>query len=1377
MLVRLKIKMRESSLQHRICFYVLITTVLALISPAHAGADWPTYRADIRRSGVTNESLPQQLCLHWVHQSRQLPHSAWSKYDNRMYFDSVYHTVISAGTVLYGSSADDKVYALDAATGAEKWTFYTDGPVRFAPTIWKNRAYVVSDDGMLYCLAVADGSCHWKLQGGPTRSMLLGNGRMISRWPARGGPLVIDGVVYFAAGIWPSEGIFVYALDALTGEILWVNDSSGQLVLEQPHAYNRARSGMSAQGYLAAGGRRLFVPTGRAVPAVFNRSEGTLLYYRLGLGANQRTGGADIVVDDMTLLGSGGVFYNNGRVFRAEDGHPLRWLQSQQPTMSRPASFPNTIVLMPTGVCLWDDGKLKEWQWAETTRKDEQGKTHVVKDLREVWSVQLGFGGTALIKAGNSLVSGGNQTADTGVSIMDLGSEEMVWSAQVEGIPYGLAVADQRLYVSTTTGAIYCFGAGSQLAPKIITSSVEAVGHQNNDLYEKACDEIIRKTEISSGYCVDLGCGEGGLTYALAQKTNLHIIAIEQDAAKVARARKRLDAAGLYGSRVSVLQDDPRRTQFPKYIANLIVSGNSLTEGIELISVKETERLLRPSGGTSIFGPAGAMQMNRRGALEQAGQWTHQYADAANTLASEERLVNSPLVMHWFTDFKYQMANRHGRLPAPLCKNGIMVIVGLHGVYAVDAYNGHEIWQYEIRDLAALYDKDEGFGVSATNSFICMGDDSVYVRNADRCLRLALATGRKIQEYSVPRDSDPKTGSWGYVAWADETLYGSRNEENYILMEQHGKYSGVMDELYAESDMLFALDVKTGKRKWIYHPRHSIRNNAIAIGAGRVYLIDRPVAEIDVYKAKRGNKPVGHPYGALVALNAADGQCLWSCDKDIYGTMLALSLKHDVLLMSYQLDQRHAYQWSELGGRMSGFRASDGARLWDANCDYVARPLIIDRWIYAQPVCLDLLTGKVSDAIQVKGRQGGACGIIAGCQNMLLYRSGTIGYTDLRHNMGTESYGGVRPACWINTIPAGGLVLMPDFTYPCTCSYLMKASIALEPGLQAPVIVPGTATFSESVMVKMTTAQPDVEIRYSLDGTLPTSASIRYTEPFTLDRSTTIQARTFANGLPPSPVRTAYLKSSSNQTQRQQLWTAFMEKIRADENLVALYDFEETQGTVLHNRCPASGKTNGTLESNGGTLPMWAPGRWLDKTALVFDGSGQYVTCGKDSFDLEGPLTIMVWVRLRSNDPAHILSNVEDGGYCLKTNGDQFIFSAYIAGEYREAVGSQSYRPESWFHVAGVYDGSEVKVFVNGKLDGKAPPVPPAAIKPSKTPLTFAANPTPAANQNTEFLNGLIDEAMIFKRALSAEQIREIYQAGVCLSAPPADGSIIEETK
>jgi len=64
---------------------------------------------------------------------------------------------------------------------------------------------------------------------------------------------------------------------------------------------------------------------------------------------------------------------------------------------------------------------------------------------------------------------------------------------------------------------------------------------------------------------------------------------------------------------------------------------------------------------------------------------------------------------------------------------------------------------------------------------------------------------------------------------------------------------------------------------------------------------------------------------------------------------------------------------------------------------------------------------------------------------LMVFRSATLGYVDLSRGPQTENYGGIRPGCWINAIPAGGLVLLADAASWCTCSYLNQATIALAP--------------------------------------------------------------------------------------------------------------------------------------------------------------------------------------------------------------------------------------------------------------------------------------------------------------------------------------------
>ena len=73
------------------------------------------------------------------------------------------------------------------------------------------------------------------------------------------------------------------------------------------------------------------------------------------------------------------------------------------------------------------------------------------------------------------------------------------------------------------------------------------------------------------------------------------------------------------------------------------------------------------------------------------------------------------------------------------------------------------------------------------------------------------------------------------------------------------------------------------------------------------------------------------------------------------------------------------------------------------------------------------------------------CGQISASTHLMLFRSATLGYLDLTRTAGVENFGGIRPGCWFNAIPAGGLVLVPDGSSRCACSYPMHAWLALQP--------------------------------------------------------------------------------------------------------------------------------------------------------------------------------------------------------------------------------------------------------------------------------------------------------------------------------------------
>lgn len=225
--------------------------------------DWPCYRADNQRTASTVVQLARPDIggrptgtRSWVHAPQQA---------------HVPTVPVSAGGLVFVAGQDGKVRALDARTGEARWTFVTAGPIKMPPTLWASRAYVGSGDGYVYALEAATGRLVWRFRAAPVERRIMVYGNLCSTWPVNTGVLIEDGVAYFAAGIIDSDGTYVYALDAKTGEIKWQNNSCGHLNPE-------LRKGVSAQGCLAVHDNELLMAGGNQVsPARFDLHTGRCL--------------------------------------------------------------------------------------------------------------------------------------------------------------------------------------------------------------------------------------------------------------------------------------------------------------------------------------------------------------------------------------------------------------------------------------------------------------------------------------------------------------------------------------------------------------------------------------------------------------------------------------------------------------------------------------------------------------------------------------------------------------------------------------------------------------------------------------------------------------------------------------------------------------------------------------------------------------------------------------------------------------------------------------------------------------------------------------------------------------------------------------------
>jgi outer membrane protein assembly factor BamB len=1127
---------------------------------AAVGADWPQWRSDANRSGATGEPGPTEPRRLWRLDFGR-PDPAYD-HQYRMCADVTYAPVAAEGLAFIPSNVADQVVACDLETGAVRWRFVTEGPVRFAPLYYRGNVYFGSDDGYLRCVSAQGGKLLWKVRGAPDAlpdSRMLAGGRLTSRWPVRGAPVEHQGAIYFGAGVWPEEGVYVCAVRAETGQVLWRSDRMSYIkngMSDHGRAYDLS---MPPQGYLAIIDGKLAVPSGRSLAAWFDPATGEMEPYTCFYVKHNPPRGTWYLSGIRQYCVQGGNWF--GTRPGAMPSLPADWedaksalFWSREPVENeryvlnnRPFLRADTYRLHPEN--LYTEPVLTETtMYASEFAEEEKylvprGHTHVAfpaydrivaRDLtRPRWTSvrhrHVGYGNRAvkmprlefpllwelesplrvLIKAGDRLYAGGEDTV-AAIGVPKQGEEPRVaWRASVDGTPVHALVAERKLVVVTHNGNVFCFGDDAGNPPAADTAPNNEADTPRNDEADPApnneadtprnddadpapngqADAVSnpqegRYTSPRNGYACLLGCSDMAQARSLAREHGYRVIVFEPDPAKVAAARKDVIEARLSARQVQVVQASLDETFVTPYWANLVVCESVekagapeavLTAALDLLRpytgrlrlpngrpfADLLERLLADRTGYAMRLDGPEITVDRRAPPEGADDWTHEAGGPDNAFANSDRLVQWPLAALWYSGdvdryFTPPSHFQHERHPYPLVVGGRMFLITGQHLHAIDVYTGSYLWKAQMPMTPWVQTRffDSRIYGRPTERNCVAAPDWVYAVTGEKIHAYDAATGRQVNVFEIPPPLQEPA----------QAAIRSPREVRYMGHRATIQAAPLWTEVRLCDDLLLAMvgrnmlamDRHTGDLRWT---RPSTRQTTVyALGDAMLFGLDCDAPPLGGGQSER-------PTGLLFAMTPQTGEVAWQKHLDYSSVpkhavdhprlwlrpvvpVLSYNAKHDLIVMTVNRNSLHV------------FRGADGSPVWSktnpasGNLQRVYPPVVTDDYLLLSQYkgcfgyLLDVRTGEeVGENTGIPRPR--TCARVIGNNHLLVYRDAATELYDIQRNrmIGLNS---VRSGCTTSFIPADGIITAPMLGHGCVCNYPMFASLALYhwPGIE-----------------------------------------------------------------------------------------------------------------------------------------------------------------------------------------------------------------------------------------------------------------------------------------------------------------------------------------
>jgi outer membrane protein assembly factor BamB len=370
----------------------------------------------------------------------------------------------------------------------------------------------------------------------------------------------------------------------------------------------------------------------------------------------------------------------------------------------------------------------------------------------------------------------------------------------------------------------------------------------------KPADPLVQQLGVTRGLCVVLGDPDCALALKLARETELLIYTQLPEAAAVDRARRLVDDAGLYGTRIYIEHGPVARLHLGDNLADALIATGDWAG----LHEAEALRVLRPQG-KAILGAREVLKPFPSG----VDDWSHPYHGPDNNPLSQDQLARAPYLTQFLADPRY------APLPQVAVASGGRIFKAfghiafkareepwLNTLAAFNGYNGTLLWRRETAPALMVHRNT----LIATPTTLYFGDDK-------SCKVFDAATGDLRDEIAPPEAVAGGT-FWKWMALENGVLYAVLGEQEKrdptirAKMEGHGWPWAPLSPGFNQEEHVWgfgrtvlALDPQTKKVLWRHAEAEPIDTRGVCLKNGRLFAFR---------------------FGAyLVCLDTKTGQALW----------------------------------------------------------------------------------------------------------------------------------------------------------------------------------------------------------------------------------------------------------------------------------------------------------------------------------------------------------------------------------------------------------------------------------------------------------------------------------------------------------------------